>query len=76
MACSDVQQKHVILAPYGMSAILTGNSIKNGDAAADKLLEDWGLFYPMCNTDNSDIPPVVEVISGEFFERFFFFLVF
>lgn len=62
---SDVQQKHVILAPYGMSAILTGNSIKNGDTASDKLLEDWDLFYPTCNTDNSDIPPVVEVISGK-----------
>lgn len=71
MASSDVQQKQVILAPYGMSAILTGNSIKNGDAAADKLLEDWGLFYPLCNTDNSDIPPVVEVISGEFLLLFY-----
>lgn len=67
IASSDVQQKQVILAPYGMSAILTGNSIKNGDAAADKLLEEWGLFYPMCNTENSDIPPVVEVISGKIY---------
>uniref|UniRef100_A0A1A9W5S5 Mediator of RNA polymerase II transcription subunit 13 n=1 Tax=Glossina brevipalpis TaxID=37001 RepID=A0A1A9W5S5_9MUSC len=56
--------RKVILAPFGMAATLTGNSYKANDPMAEKILEDWASFFPLCNKENSDVPPVVEVISG------------
>ncbi|XP_036335748.1 mediator of RNA polymerase II transcription subunit 13-like [Rhagoletis pomonella] len=56
--------RRVILAPFGMAATLTGNSFKATDPMAEKILEDWASFFPLCNKENSDVPPVVEVVSG------------
>lgn len=62
--------RKVILAPFGMAATLTGNSYKANDPMAEKILEDWASFFPLCTKDNNDVPPVVEVISGN--SRFIF----
>lgn len=59
-----LKPRKVILAPFGMAATLTGNSYKSSDPMAEKVLEDWASFFPLCNKENSDIPPVVEVVSG------------
>ncbi|KPU78214.1 uncharacterized protein Dana_GF10192, isoform B [Drosophila ananassae] len=56
--------RKVMLAPFGIAAILTGNSYKANDPMAEKILEDWASFFPLCNKDNTDLPPVVEVVSG------------
>lgn len=63
--------RRVILAPFGMAATLTGNSFKATDPMAEKILEDWASFFPLCNKENSDVPPVVEVVSGK--HKTFFF---
>lgn len=57
--------RKVMLAPFGIAGILTGNSYKASDPIAEKILEDWASFFPLCNKDNTDVPPVVEVVSGE-----------
>lgn len=62
----DAKQKPVILAPFGLAATLTGQSFRALDPVTQKALDDWALFYPLCNKDNSNLPPVVEVISGRF----------
>ncbi|XP_054732383.1 mediator of RNA polymerase II transcription subunit 13 [Anastrepha obliqua] len=61
---SSPRPRRVILAPFGMAATLTGNSFKATDPTAEKILEDWASFFPLCNKENSDVPPVVEVVSG------------
>lgn len=62
---TPTQARKVMLAPFGIAAILTGNSYKASDPMAEKILEDWASFFPLCNKDNTDVPPVVEVVSGE-----------
>lgn len=64
-AATPTQARKVMLAPFGIAAILTGNSYKASDPMAEKILEDWASFFPLCNKDNTDVPPVVEVVSGE-----------
>ncbi|XP_013106769.2 mediator of RNA polymerase II transcription subunit 13 [Stomoxys calcitrans] len=59
-----LKPRKVILAPFGMAATLTGNSYKENDPMAEKILEDWVSFFPLCNKENNDVPPVVEVIAG------------
>lgn len=61
---NNLKPRKVILAPFGMAATLTGNSYKANDPMAEKILEDWASFFPLCTKDNNDVPPVVEVISG------------
>ncbi|XP_037721998.1 mediator of RNA polymerase II transcription subunit 13 isoform X3 [Drosophila subpulchrella] len=63
-AAPPAHARKVMLAPFGIAAILTGNSYKASDPIAEKILEDWASFFPLCNKDNSDVPPVVEVVSG------------
>ncbi len=62
---------HVILAPYGLAATLTGVTYKTSDANVGKLLQDWDRFYPLdrnryfCQDSYGDIvtmAPAVEVI--------------
>ena len=60
-----LKPRKVILAPFGLSATLTGNSYKSSDPMAEKILEDWSSFFPLCNKESSDVPPVVEVIIGK-----------
>ena len=38
---------HVLLAPFGLSATLTGVTYKNSDASVAKLLQEWHRFYPL-----------------------------
>lgn len=61
----NTKPRKVILAPFGMAATLTGNSYKTNDPMADKILEDWASFFPLCNKENTDVPPVVEVVAGK-----------
>lgn len=63
-AQADSKPKPVILAPFGLAATLTGQSFRAMDPITRKSLEDWALFYPLCNKENTNLPPVVEVISG------------
>lgn len=63
---ANTKPRKVILAPFGMAATLTGNSYKDNDPMAEKILEDWASFFPLCNKENSDVPPVVEVIAGKY----------
>lgn len=57
----------VILAPFGLSGTLTGQSFKAPDATG-RLLEEWGHFYPVDKTmppeDSNALPPAVETIVG------------
>lgn len=60
----------VILAPFGLSAVLTGCKDENSESYTDKILEDWNAFYPIKNLENESIsqlklPKVVEVMSGK-----------
>lgn len=66
----DGKMKNVILAPFGLSATLTGQTFKAADSASQKLLDDWFSFYPLRNNENSDLPPLVEVITGICFIEF------
>jgi len=68
-ATTPAQARKVMLAPFGIAAILTGNSYKASDPMAEKILEDWASFFPLCNKDNTDVPPVVEVVSGKSFNK-------
>lgn len=63
----NVSMQSVILAPFGLSAVLTGNKGDNVEQFADKIINDWNNFYPMkkleCDSSSS-MPQLVEVISG------------
>ena len=60
----------VILAPYGLAGVLTGHVYKASDYDIHRMLEEWRQFYilkdPVLNSDGECVPPVVEVIVGEF----------
>jgi hypothetical protein len=59
----------VILAPFGLSAVLTGTKSENIEQHAEKIINDWNTFYSMKQLDSdtlsSKLPLLVEVISGE-----------
>ena len=61
---SETKPKSVILAPFGLSATLTGQSFRTLDPATQKSFDDWCSFYPLCNKENANLPPMVEVLSG------------
>ncbi|KAG1662731.1 Mediator of RNA polymerase II transcription subunit 13 [Nymphon striatum] len=64
----------VILSPFGLQAVLTGQTCKESQQANMKLLEEWRQFYPLSNSntdhnssqsnfqENNSLPPMVEVI--------------
>ncbi|XP_077995263.1 mediator of RNA polymerase II transcription subunit 13-like isoform X2 [Glandiceps talaboti] len=70
----------VVLSPYGLSGVLTGQTFKQGDQNAEKVLHEWRQFFPIDvtsdNNDNDDsnessdtpeqqlLPPAVEVLVG------------
>lgn len=72
----NISMQSVILAPFGLSAVLTGNKSENFEQYADKIINDWNAFYPTLKSNNesdsfsssklssSSLPPLVEVISG------------
>jgi mediator of RNA polymerase II transcription subunit 13 len=69
----NISMQSVILAPFGLSAVLTGNKSDNFEQHADKIISDWNAFYPMkiggeeFSSKSSALPPLVEVISGKIF---------
>lgn len=60
----------MLLAPYGMSGMLTGRSFLEADHKVQKILEDWRRFFCFPRIDNcsmesgKELPPAVEVIVG------------
>lgn len=70
---SNNTMQSVILAPFGLSAVLTGNKIESSEQHVDKIINDWNAFYPMKSSNSNEnessstktLPPLVEVISGE-----------
>lgn len=51
----NLQPLTVILAPFGLSATLTGNSSQNLERQqTDKILNDWSAFYPLSFLKSSD----------------------
>ncbi|TRY70349.1 hypothetical protein TCAL_02438 [Tigriopus californicus] len=70
LAKSQTSPVPVILAPYGLSATLTGVSFKATDSSASQLLKEWNRFYPLdrnryfCQDQYGDLvamPPAIEV---------------
>jgi hypothetical protein len=66
----------VILAPFGLSAVLTGSKSEHYEQCAEKIINDWNAFYPMKKLDSdaslpSKLPQLVEVISGNFLHNYF-----
>lgn len=73
----------VLLAPYGLTGLLTGRVYSDSDPKSQKLLEDWRRYFyvppPADSTseDGSHVPLFVEVVvgmlycaSGEFLQLF------
>lgn len=72
----NISMQSVILSPFGLSAVLTGNKSDNFEQYADKIVNDWNAFYPMkysgsssendsfSSSSKSSLPSLVEVISG------------
>uniref|UniRef100_A0A8C4WU81 Mediator of RNA polymerase II transcription subunit 13 n=1 Tax=Eptatretus burgeri TaxID=7764 RepID=A0A8C4WU81_EPTBU len=67
----------VILSPYGLNGVLTGQTYKLGDAGVWRVLEEWQQFYPVVNgaaegfphdtgdiAIEDDVPVAVEVMVG------------
>lgn len=62
----------VILGPFGLSGILTGQSYKDMDHSTQKLLDDWRQFFPidpLLNNregvkEGNALPSLVEVLVG------------
>jgi mediator of RNA polymerase II transcription subunit 13 len=65
----NVSMQSVILAPFGLSAVLTGNKSDNYEQFSEKIISDWNNFYPMKSTESENssasMPTLVEVISGK-----------
>ncbi|KAK9883147.1 hypothetical protein WA026_001345 [Henosepilachna vigintioctopunctata] len=53
----------VILAPFGLSGILTGQSYRSADSSA-RLLDEWSQFYPLDRSQGLSESSVVEVVVG------------
>ena len=61
----------MILAPYGLSGTLTGQTYRDSDQTTRKHLEEWKQFYPVSleegrENDINQLPNLVEVIVGKF----------
>jgi len=60
----------VLLAPYGLTGLLTGRAYSDSDLKTQKLLEDWRRYFyippPVDSTaeDGSHVPLFVEIIVG------------
>lgn len=62
----------VILSPYAVDATLTGQAYHLDDANINKLIAEWGKFYPLdttpdwcsVNLPDQDVPAVVVVVVG------------
>ena len=59
----------VLLAPYGLSGTLTGQTYKESDPTTQKLMQEWRQFYvvPEPHTpETAQLPVAVEVIVGKY----------
>ncbi|XP_062591831.1 mediator of RNA polymerase II transcription subunit 13-like [Saccostrea cucullata] len=64
LAQENPDSLQVILVPYGLCGKLTGNSYRDTDQSASKIMEEWSQFYPLDKNDGTDVsrvPPLVEV---------------
>ncbi|XP_061418072.1 mediator of RNA polymerase II transcription subunit 13-like isoform X1 [Lethenteron reissneri] len=50
LASASSSPLNVILSPYGLNAVLTGQAYKRSDASTRKLIEEWQQFYPVVAT--------------------------
>jgi len=57
----------VILAPAGLKAVLTGQSLQSTDARAGRPMKEWERFFPIVKDERSNglVPCLVEVAIGE-----------
>ena len=58
----------VILAPYGLAGVITGQTYKESDPNTQRLLDDWRQLYVLKDVDldgYNRMPPAVEVVVGE-----------
>ena len=62
----------VLLAPYGLNAHLTSNSLADTDARSIKILEEWKKFFPVVKSNEvssfgkeDKCPGVIEVLLGD-----------
>lgn len=46
-----------ILSPFGLSALVTGNSFKESDNQVQKLINDWRKFFPTIQQSGKDKQP-------------------
>lgn len=62
----------VLLAPYGLTGLLTGRAYSDSDPKTQKLLEDWRRYFYVpspadsASEDGFHVPLFVEVIVGMF----------
>ena len=68
--CLNLQPVTVILAPFGLSATLTGNSCQNLERQqTEKILNDWSAFYPLSflkSTDDKEDDKKPKNVQDEF----------
>ena len=57
----------MILAPAGLKAVLTGQSLQSTDARAGRPMKEWERFFPIVKDERSNgfVPCLVEVAIGE-----------
>eukprot|EP00795_Rhopilema_esculentum_P015506 gene15506-6767_t len=55
---------HVVLAPGGLNAVLTGCSLPSTDGRAARILTEWDKYYPIVKDEKSNgfIPCLVEIV--------------
>lgn len=59
-------ESHVLLAPYGLNAQLTGHNLGESDTGSLKILEEWQRFFPSVPALSTfGQPNVVEVVLGD-----------
>uniref|UniRef100_T2MAZ0 Mediator of RNA polymerase II transcription subunit 13 n=1 Tax=Hydra vulgaris TaxID=6087 RepID=T2MAZ0_HYDVU len=59
-------ESHVLLAPYGLNAQLTGHNLGESDTSSLKILEEWQRFFPSVPALSTfGQPNVVEVVLGD-----------
>ncbi|KAI1293681.1 Mediator of RNA polymerase II transcription subunit 13 [Halotydeus destructor] len=46
----------VILGPFGISGMLTGQTFKDSDPAVQRLLNEWKMFYPISQSQKESAP--------------------
>ncbi|XP_064647452.1 mediator of RNA polymerase II transcription subunit 13-like isoform X2 [Lineus longissimus] len=68
MLCQEATNGvQVLLAPHGLTGVLTGQTFKDSDPVVRKLLEEWLHFYMSERIETANeqkVPSMVEVIVG------------